>query len=75
MCQVLACRSQMSSNNMSSNEHNRYHYHITQYRKTIPVQEIGMKIKKWYRYRGLERIQKNVKFLKNSIRKYFKLAS
>jgi len=44
---------------MSSNKYNRYYYHVSQYRKTVPIQEIDMNTEKWYRYRRSVRIQKN----------------
>jgi len=48
-----------SRSQVSSNKHSKYHYHITQYGKTVPIQRIAMNTENRYRYRGSVRIQKN----------------
>jgi len=64
---------QVSSNSMSGGKHNRYHYCVAQYRKTVPIQGISMNTGKRYRYRGSVRIRKNNTVLENTISKDFKL--
>ena len=64
--QVIACRSQVSSNRMSSNEHSRFHYRISQYRKTVPIQRISTNTGRQYRYKRSVQIPKNDTILENS---------
>ena len=81
---MIACRSQVSSNNMLSNKHSRYHYHILQYMKTVLIQE-SVRIQEndtntgvLYEYGKMLLIQEigtntgNNTVLKNSISKDFK---
>ena len=35
---------------MSSNKHNRYHYHVSQYRKKVLIQGIGMNTRKQHSF-------------------------
>ena len=52
--QVIAYRSQVASNSMSSDKHRKYTI-----QKTIPIQGIDTHTEKWYRYKRLIRTQKN----------------
>ena len=58
-CQVIICRSQVSSKGMLSNKHSRYHYCITQYRKIVLIQGISTNTGKRHRYKGSIQIQEN----------------
>jgi len=66
--QVIARKSQVSSNGMSSNKHSRYHYSEKQYRyrRSIRVQKNSTDTKDQYKYRKTAQ-------LKNSISNDFKL--